>query len=157
MKLLDFICPEAIRPDLAPVDKEDAIRQLIGSLKDAGKLPADEEAGIVSAVLKREELGSTGIGNGVAVPHTKHPAVQSLVATVGLVHDGLDFASLDGEPVYILIVLVSPPENTRDHLRALETVSRHLKNSTFCNFLKQAQTTKEVVDLLKEADDDQIS
>ena len=157
MKLLDFICTEAIRPDLKPEGKEDAIRRLIGSLKEAGKLPADEEAGIVAAVLKREELGSTGIGNGVAVPHTKHPAVQTLTATVGLVHDGLDFASLDGEPVYIMIVLVSPPENTRDHLRALETVSRHLKNSTFCNFLKQATSKQEVIDLLREADDDQIS
>ena len=152
MKLLDFVCTDAIRPDLRPADKEDAIRQLVGALREAGKLPADEEPAIVAAVLKREELGSTGIGNGVAVPHTKHPAVSQLTATVGLVHGGLDFASLDNEPVHILIALVSPPENTRDHLRALETVSRHLKNGRFCNFLKQAKTSEEVVELLAEAD-----
>ncbi len=70
---------------------------------------------------------------------------------------GIDFASLDGEPVYIMILLVSPPENTRDHLRALETVSRHLKNDTFCNFLKQAKTAEEVVELLREADEGHIS
>ena len=82
--------------------------------------------------------------------------MDNLVATVGLVHEGIDFASLDGEPVYIMILLVSPPENTRDHLRALETVSRHLKNDTFCNFLKQAGTADEVVDLLREADEGRI-
>ena len=157
MNLLDFVCTDAIVPDLKASGKEDAIAQLVASLKAAGRLPGDEEAAIVAAVLKREELGSTGIGNGVAVPHTKHPAVETLTATVGLVHDGIDFASLDGEPVYIMILLVSPPENTRDHLRALETVSRHLKNDTFCNFLKQAGTTKEVVDLLREADEDRIN
>ena len=157
MNLLDFVCTDAIVPDLEPDGKEDAIAKLVASLKDAGKLPPDEEPGIVAAVLKREELGSTGIGNGVAVPHTKHPAVETLTATVGLVHEGLDFASLDGEPVYIMILLVSPPENTRDHLRALETVSRHLKNDTFCNFLKQARTKQEVIDLLREADEDRIA
>ena len=157
MKLLDFVCTEAIRPDLQPADKEDAIRQLVGALREAGKVPADEEPAIVAAVLKREELGSTGIGNGVAVPHTKHPAVDHLTATVGLVHGGLDFASLDSEPVHILICLLSPPENTRDHLRALETVSRHLKDGRFCNFLKQAKTSEEVVELLREADDGAVS
>ncbi|NNJ24258.1 PTS sugar transporter subunit IIA [Alienimonas chondri] len=157
MNLLDFVCTDAIVPDLKPAGKEDAIAQLVASLKDAGKLPGDEEPAIVAAVLKREELGSTGIGNGVAVPHTKHPAVDRLTATVGLVHEGIDFASLDGEPVYIMILLVSPPENTRDHLRALETVSRHLKNDTFCNFLKQAKTADEVVELLREADEGHIS
>ena len=106
--------------------------------------------------MKREELGSTGIGNGVAVPHTKHPSVDHLVATVAIAPEGVDFASLDGEAVYILFLLVSPPERPGDHLRGLENISRHLRNQNFCNFLKQSKTSNEVMDLLQEADNNQL-
>ena len=95
-------------------------------------------------------------GNGVAVPHTKHPSVTQLVSTVALVQDGVDFASLDGEPVHILFLLISPPDRPGDHLRGLENISRHLRNPQFCSFLKQAKAKTDVVDLLREADDDQL-
>ena len=101
-------------------------------------------------------LGSTGIGKGVAVPHTKHPSVEKLVATVALVKEGVDFASLDGEPVYILFLLVSPPDRPGDHLRALENISRHLRNDSFCKFLRQAASSAAVIDLLEEADNNQL-
>jgi len=157
MKLTDFVVPEAIIPELPSSTKEDAIRAMIGSLKTTGRIPADEEESIVAAVLKREELGSTGIGNGVAVPHTKHPSVEELVATVAIAKDGVDFASLDGEDVYILFLLVSPPDRPGDHLRGLENISRHLRNQNFCNFLKQAQSKDEVIELLREADSGELS
>lgn len=157
MKLTDFVVSEAIIPDLAATTKEDAIRTMISGLKNAGSIPEEDAEGIVSAVLKREELGSTGIGNGVAVPHTKHPSVDRLIATVALAKDGVDFASLDGDDVYILFLLISPPDRPGDHLRGLENISRHLRNQNFCNFLKQATTAEEVVDLLNEADSGEIS
>ena len=157
MQLLDFIATDAILPDLQANSKEEAIRAMVASLRDRGRVPEADEEGVIDALMKREELGSTGIGNGVAVPHTKHPAVDKLVATVALVHDGLEFASLDGEPVHILFLLISPPESTPEHLRALETVSRHLKNNTFCKLLRQATAKDEVVELLREADDQQFS
>ena len=157
MKLTDFVVPEAIIPELQVTSKEDAIRSMVAALKEAGSIPADDEEGIVSAVLKREELGSTGIGNGVAVPHTKHPSVDRLIATVALAKDGVDFASLDGEDVFILFLLVSPPDRPGDHLRGLENISRHLRNQNFCNFLKQASSAAEVIDLLNEADRGEIS
>ncbi|SFJ57778.1 PTS sugar transporter subunit IIA [Planctomicrobium piriforme] len=155
MRLTEFVVPEAILPLLQADSKQSAIRQMVASLKNAGKIrPADEEA-IVSAILKREELGSTGIGRGVAVPHTKHPSAETIISTVALCHEGLDFESLDGEDVYILFLLISPPDRPGDHLRGLETITRHLKNDDFCSFIKQATTTQAVVDLLQEADESQ--
>ena len=156
MKLTDFVVPDAIIPALEANSKEAAIRGMVESLKNAGSINADDEEGIVQAILKREELGSTGIGNGVAVPHTKHPSVDKLVATVALSEDGVDFASLDGEAVHILFLLVSPPDRPGDHLRGLENISRHLRHPSFCNFLKQSKTQEAIVELLQEADNDQL-
>jgi PTS system nitrogen regulatory IIA component len=156
MKLCDFVVADAIVPDLQAGSKEAAIRAMVASLAKAGSIHAGDEEGIVSAILKREELGSTGIGNGVAVPHTKHASVQKLIATVALSSTGVDFASLDGEPVYILFLLVSPPDRPGDHLRALESISRHLRNQTFCKYLRQSPTSTAVLDLLKEADNNEI-
>jgi len=152
MKLTEFVITDAVIPDLQANTKEGAIRAMVTSLRENGAIPADDEEGIVAAILKREELGSTGIGNGVAVPHTKHPSVTQLVATVAVSRSGVDFASLDGEEVFILFLLVSPPDRPGDHLRGLENISRHLRDQTFCRFLKQAKTRDEVIELLHEAD-----
>lgn len=156
MKLTEFVVPEAIIPDLKADSKESAIRQMVGSLKSTGKISESDEEAIVSAILKREELGSTGIGRGVAVPHTKHPSVESIISTVALCHDGLDFESLDGEDVFILFLLISPPDRPGDHLRGLETITRYLKKDDFSSFLKQATTPEQVMDLLQEADDNLV-
>jgi nitrogen PTS system EIIA component len=152
MKLSDFIVADAVIPELKATSKEGAIREMVGSLCKAGNISADHEQTIVSAIMKREELGSTGIGRGVAVPHTKHNSVSSLIATVALSREGLDFASLDGESVYILFLLVSPPDRPGDHLRGLETITRHLKSDDFCRFLRQSKTTEAIADLLREVD-----
>ncbi len=156
MKLTDFVVREAILPDLKAENKEQAIRAMVESLIRAGAIPAEEEESIVAAILKREELGSTGIGNGVAVPHTKHPSVDRLVATVALAKEGVEFASLDGEDVYILFLLISPPDRPGDHLRGLENISRHLRNPNFCRFLRQSKSQEEVFELLQEADDNKL-
>ncbi|MFO1040335.1 MAG: PTS sugar transporter subunit IIA [Planctomycetaceae bacterium] len=156
MKLCDFVVSSSIIPDLRVGTKEDAIRAMVAGLRDAGSINAADEAGIVAAILKREELGSTGIGRGVAVPHTKHPSVDKLVAAIALAPEGVDFASLDGEPVFIMFLLVSPPDRPGDHLRGLENISRHLRNDNFCKFLRQSRTAEAVWDLLKEADNNEI-
>ena len=156
MKLTDFVVPEAILPNVQVETKEEAIRTMVASLKGCGSIKDSDEESIVAAILKREELGSTGIGHGVAVPHTKHPSVDKLIATVALAKDGVDFASLDGESVYILFLLVSPPDRPGDHLRGLENISRHLRSQSFCSFLKQARSREDVMDLLKEADEHQF-
>lgn len=152
MKLTEFVVERAIIPDLKATTKDGAIREMVAGLRSAGRIANDHDGQIVGAILKREELGSTGIGRGVAVPHTKHPSVDSLICTVAISHGGLDFASLDGEDVYILFLLVSPPDRPGDHLRGLETITRHLKNDDFCRFLRQSSNQAQVWDLLTEAD-----
>lgn len=156
MRFDDFIEVNAIRAELAAEGKEGAIEELVGSLVSAGGISADEQKSIVDAVMKREELGSTGIGRGVAVPHTKHPSVDRLVGTVGISRDGVDFNSLDGEKVQIFFLLVSPPDRPGDHLRALENISRQLRDDTFCRFLRQAKTVEDIKQLLEEADNNQL-
>ena len=152
MKFADFVRNEAIRAELGAENKEDVIREMAAALADAGAIAKDELESVVKAILKREELGSTGIGRGVAVPHTKHPSVDKLVGTVGVSGEGLDFNSLDGEKVQLFFLLISPPDRPGDHLRALENISRRLRDETFCRFLKQSKTSDDIWQLLEEAD-----
>jgi PTS system nitrogen regulatory IIA component len=152
MKLSDFVISEAILSDLQATNKEQAIREIVGSLMACGQLKQEEGESIISAIMKREDLGSTGIGNGVAVPHTKHPSVDRMIGTVAVSKDGLDFASIDREPVDIIFLLVSPPDRPGDHLRALENISRHLRVELFCRFLRQAKSRDDIVEVLEEAD-----
>ena len=152
MKLLDFVVSEAIVVDLQAAGKEEAIREMVGSLHRSGRLADGDMESVIRAILSREELGSTGIGQGVAVPHTRHPTLQKLIGTVALSRRGVDFAALDGEPVDIFFLLVSPQNQPGDHLRALENISRHLKDERFVNFLRQARTRENVIDVLEEAD-----
>ena len=156
MKFADFISRKALRANLAAVNKEGAIREMVQALLDAGNIESDELESIVKAIMKREELGSTGIGRGVAVPHTKHSSVDRLVGTVAVSKEGVDFASLDGEAVHLFFLLISPPDRPGDHLRALENISRQLRNDTFCRFLKQAKNTEDIQQLLDEADNNQF-
>jgi len=156
MKFSDFVNVKAIRADLAAYDKESVIGELVESLVGAGAINGDEKESIVQAIMKREELGSTGIGRGVAVPHTKHASVEELVGTVGVSSEGVDFTSLDGEKVQLFFLLVSPPDRPGDHLRALENISRQLRDDTFCRFLKQAKGPQDIQQLLEEADNNQF-
>ena len=152
MKLSDFVVVPAIRAEIAADDKSSVIEEMVASLAQSGVVRSEDAAGIVAAIMKREELGSTGIGRGVAVPHTKHPSVGKLIGTVGISHHGVDFDSLDGEKVHLMFLLISPPDRPADHLRALENISRQLRDDTFCRFLKQAHSTSEIQLLLDESD-----
>jgi PTS system nitrogen regulatory IIA component len=157
MKFADFVVREAIRTDLKAEDKPGVIREMVKALEEAGSIDPAETESIVKAILKREELGSTGIGRGVAVPHTKHPSVNRLVGTVGISQEGVDFDSLDGEKVHLFFLVISPPDRPGDHLRALENISLKLRNETFCRFLTQSKTTEDVLQLLDEADNNQFN
>jgi PTS system fructose-specific IIA component/PTS system nitrogen regulatory IIA component len=156
MKFSDFVSVAAIKADVSSHDKPGVIRELVESLAAAGAIKASDAEGIVAAIMKREELGSTGIGRGVAVPHTKHASVEKLVGTVGVSSEGVDFNSLDGDKVQLFFLLVSPPDRPGDHLRALENISRQLRDDTFCRFLKQARSAHDIQNLLEEADNNQF-
>ena len=152
MKFSDFVTLDSIRSHVDATTKEGVIREMAQSLVDSGRISANDMDGIVKAIMKREELGSTGIGRGVAVPHTKHPSVSRLVGTVAVSPEGIDFDSLDGEPVHLFFLLVSPPDRPGDHLRALENISRQLRDDAFCRLLKAAKTPEDIQHLLEEAD-----
>ncbi len=152
MRMTDFVVREAIIPDLTATSKEAVIREMVGSLGTTGFFKGADTEDIVKAVLKRELLGSTGIGRGVAIPHTKHTSVERLIGTVAVSRQGVSFDSLDGEPVHVFILLISPQDRPGDHLRALENVSRSLRDDGFVRSLRQATTREAIWDLLGELD-----
>jgi nitrogen PTS system EIIA component len=152
MHMSHFVVRDAIVPDLKATTKEGVIREMVESLRAAGKFPNTDAEDIVRAILKRELLGSTGIGRGVAIPHTKHNSVDRLIGTVALSHNGVSFDSLDGEPVHVFVLLISPQDRPGDHLRALENVSRSLRDDGFVRSLRAATTREGIWDLLTEAD-----
>ena len=153
MKFAEFLVVESIQPNLTVTKKEDVLRGLVGALVRTGQIPAAQAESVCSTVLERENLGSTGIGRGVALPHAKHKAVSRPVGTVAVSRKGVDFDSLDGEPVHLLFALVSPPDRSADHLAVLEYVSRQLRNDLFCKLLRQAKSVEEIWQILQEADE----
>ncbi len=156
MTFSDFVSSKTICANLNATDKDSAIAELVDSLLAAGEIKPEDREDIMKVIMKREELGSTGIGRGIAVPHTKHGSVDKLVGTVGVSSDGVEFDSLDGERVQLFFLLVSPPDRPGDHLRALEYISRQLRDDSFCRFLKQSKTAGDITLLLEEADSNQF-
>ena len=157
MKFSDFIAPKAIQAVLTSTSKETVVGELVDALVASGNVKTSDREDIIRAIMKREELGSTGIGRGIAVPHTKHAGVDRLVGTVGVSPDGIEFDSLDGQNAQLFFLLVSPPDRPGDHLRALENISRQLRDDTFCRFLKQSKTKEDILQLLEEADNNHFN
>ncbi len=153
MNLTDFLVEDALVAELKSSDKEAVISELVSSLKTNGAIDADEEASVVDALLKREELGSTGIGKGVAVPHARHPAIKELVGVFGHSSGGVDFNALDGDPVHAIFLLVSPIASSGEHLQALALISRMLRNDTFCKLLRETSGNEKLAELLRDAND----
>ena len=152
MKLRDFIVTSAIIADLKANDRDGAIAELVQSLADAGHVPRSKVDDVISAVLARERVATTGMGKGVAMPHAKHPAVKKVTATIGRSADGIDFNALDQAPVYSVVLLLSPPDAPEQHLQAMETIFRHLQRDNFRRFMRQASDKREIIDLVAEAD-----
>ena len=152
MRMSDFVVREAIIPELTAASKEGVIREMVESLRATGQFRGADLEDVVRAILKRELLGSTGIGRGVAIPHTKHNSVDRLIGTVAVSHGGVAFESLDGEPVYVFVLLISPQDRPGDHLRALENVSRCLRDDQFVRALRAATTRDQIAALLDKTD-----
>jgi PTS system fructose-specific IIA component/PTS system nitrogen regulatory IIA component len=148
----DFVVRDAIIPELTAATKEGVIREMVESLRNAGHFRGTDPEDIVRAILKRELLGSTGIGRAVAIPHTKHTSAERLLGTVALSRQGVAFDSLDGEPVHIFVLLISPQDRPGDHLRALENVSRSLRDDAFVRQLRNSTTREQIWSVLEQAD-----
>jgi mannitol/fructose-specific phosphotransferase system IIA component (Ntr-type) len=154
MKFRDFVCFEATIAELQASDRDGAILELVSALDEAGRLDNGKCKEIVEEVIKREKEASTGLGKGVAVPHVKHKAVKDVIAVIGLNSAGIDFVALDKQPVFSIILLISPADEPEKHLQAMESIIKHLQHERFRSFLKQCRTTKQVEDLLIEVDED---
>ena len=151
MRLSDFVCFEAIVPQLEASDRDGVISELISALAAVGKIKTPKA--IAAAVIERENEASTGIGKGVAVPHVKHKAVADVVAAVGCKSEGLEFASLDKQPVYSVVLLVSPDKAADRHLQAMESIFKCLQKDDFRKFLRQAQSVEQSRDVIEELGD----
>jgi len=152
MKLNDFIVKEAIVAELKASDRDSVIRELVTSLADAGALPKEAIDEVVAALVKREQNGSTGFGKGVAVPHVKHPRIKQMSGTIGRSAGGIDFAALDHQPVYSIVLLLSPENQPQQHLQAMNIVFSNLQKDMFRRFLRQSDTREKIIELLAEAD-----
>ena len=156
MKLTDFIVEGAIITEIKAAEKEAVIREMVCSLKDAEKINARDVENIIKSLMKREELGSTGIGKGVAVPHTKHDSVKKIMGTIARSMQGVDFNALDGEPVHLFFLLLSPTDSAGSHLAALERISTVIRDNDFRRFMREANGKEGMIEILHEVDGIQI-
>ena len=148
MRLSEFLVEGALIHDLKAASKEDAIRALVGKLVEVGRVLEKDAEDISRAIMKRESLGSTAIGGGVAIPHARHVSVQSLIGTVAVCPGGMPFESKDGKPVYVLVLIISPHDRPGDHLRALENVSSTLRDTKFVELLRNSEEQNQLARLL---------
>ena len=147
MKISEVLDKRAIKIGMQATTKEEALKELVdilAQIEDIG-----DSKSILKALLERENLGSTGIGQGIAIPHGKTDKVKRLVAVMGISKTGVDFDALDGEPVYIFFLLVAPKETAGPHLKALAQISRLLRDSYFCELLRRSESGDQIFNLIK--------
>lgn len=148
MKLSDILTEDTIKLELTSISKEGIIEELIDIL-DRNKLLEDRDTALRD-VLARESKESTGLEGGVAVPHAKSAAVKSLVIAIAISREGKDFDSLDGKPVHIFFIFISPPHATKLHLQVLAEIARITKNGELCEKLRKTSSAREVLNIIRE-------
>lgn len=146
-KIADYICLETINLDLKSKNKNSVIRELYDNIKSAGKIK-DEALGYKDVCL-REEMGSTGIGKGVALPHAKTKAVDEVVLTLGISKEGVEYGSVDEENVKILFMFLCPEEKTQEYLKVLARISRWIREESFRERLLKAKSKEEIMEIIK--------
>ena len=152
MKIAEFLCKSAVSSDLKASTKAEVISEMIGLLVEAGAIDKKNRNKVVDVLMAREALGSTAIGQGIAIPHGKSDATGALVAALGVSKKGVNFDSLDGEPAYIFFLLVAPADSAGPHLKALARVSRLLKDKFFRDSLKGTKADKDILELVSQED-----
>ncbi len=152
MKITDFLRESAISVELQAKNKQAVISELVHLLVKSGDIKAAEEEKIVAVLLARESLGSTGIGQGVGIPHGKTNMVKQLVAAFGISRQGVNFDALDGEPAHIFFLLIAPEDSAGPHLKALARISRLLKDRYFRESLKESKEEKQVIRIIQQED-----
>ena len=148
MNLLDILSEKSVIVGLQGETKEEIIEELVDSL-EKGVAISDREK-VLQSVLDREKIMSTGIGDGIAIPHGKSDAVITLSAAIGTQKRGANFEALDGEPAYVFFLLVSPANISGPHIKALARISRLLKNEDFKKRLTAASSPEELIGEISE-------
>jgi fructose-specific phosphotransferase system IIA component len=148
MAIVDLIAANVVRVPLKSKTKTEVIRELVDVLDKAGKI-SDTES-VFKAVIARENMGSTGLEKGIAVPHAKTEKVKDLTLAIGIAADGVEFDSLDGEPAKLFFLLLAQPNQSGPHIEALAEIARITRSQSFCRLLVNAETPEEVVELFRE-------
>lgn len=146
IRLSSLLKEKLIALDLKEKNKKKLISELIDLVARSGKLK--DKKVLLRAIWERERLGSTGIGNGVAIPHAKSKAVKDLVLAFGKSREGIDFGALDGEKVYLFFLLASPQDFIGEHLKILASISRLIKDKFTVELLKKAKDKKEIIKII---------
>jgi PTS system nitrogen regulatory IIA component len=150
MKIAEFLSPQAVISDLAAKSKADVLTELSASLAKAQ--PSLRQERLAEVLREREKLGSTGIGEGVAIPHGKLTGLTGLCASFGVSRSGVDFDAIDGKPTHLFFALVAPENSAGIHLKALARISRLFKNPRFRQAILAARTAEEIYSLIAEED-----
>ena len=151
MRLTDILDQELVLPDLQGQNKREVLNEFAALLDSHEKIR--DQNGFLEVILAREALGSTGIGEGIAIPHGKMKNLDRLVLSFGIARKGVDFDAMDGNPVHIFFVLIAPEDSPGDHLKALARISRVLKNRSFRERLLEASSADELYQLICEEDE----
>jgi len=152
MKTSDFLSSKAVCADLKGESKQDIISELVDLLIDNGEIDKKFKKKILEVLMGREALGSTAIGQGIAIPHGKCDCVKQLVGCLAVSKKGIDFDSLDGEPAYIFFLLIAPVDSAGPHLKALAKISRLLKDKYVRASLKSAKDEKTILTIVRQED-----
>ncbi len=151
MKILDVLQKNAILVGLESHDKKGVIEELVTPV---AHIAGVDHENLVRVLMERERLGSTGIGGGIGIPHGKLKSINSLVLGFGLSRKGVDFESIDGRPVYIFFLLVTPENSTGAHLKLLAQISKILKNEPFKQRLLNAADSDEIISIIQDDDEE---
>ena len=147
MALIDLVVESIIKTPLEAKDKPDVLRELVRILKDAGEI--EDYDAVLDAIQKREDQMSTGLQDGIAIPHGKCSAVSSLKCAIGIAPNGIDFDALDRQPSKLFFLLLAPPDQSGPHVEALAEIAKLAQSKAFCKALVNADDAKEVVELMK--------
>ncbi len=152
MKIGDFLCAKAISAELKATTKKEVIEELVDLLFNASAIEKRIKSKLTDVLMAREALGSTAIGQGIAIPHGKCESVTKLIGALGISKKGVNFDSLDGEPAYIFFLLVAPIDSAGPHLKALARISRLLKDKYFRENLKSSKDERAMLKLINQED-----
>lgn len=151
MRLIEIIGKEGIIPRLKAVERNEAFMEIVDHLMSTGRLPEEKREEILMALLKRESLGATSIGNAVAIPHVKTNLVNEFVGALAISERGIDFAPGE-DKVHVLILFLSPARAVSGHLRLLAHIGGILNHDGYVKLLRDAQGKSELVDLVRDAE-----